>query len=90
MDRKLKFSKRFIPCPVDDGDEMYPNGIFVFNITKMAAYIQMNGLPCEEILVKDYRSHSKFNEEHLPNADLAPMTATNSSTEISSPVSRST
>ena len=70
MDRKLKFSKRFIPCPVDDGDEMYPNGIFVSNITKMTDHIQMNGLPCEEILVKDYRSHSKFNEEHLPTVDV--------------------
>jgi hypothetical protein len=70
MDSKLKFSKRFIPCPVDDGDEMYPNGIFVFNITKMADFIRNNRFPCEEILVKDYRSYSKFNEEHLPTVDL--------------------
>lgn len=70
MNRKLKISKHFTPCPVDDGDEMYPNGIFVFNITKMTDYIQINGFQCEEIQVKDYRSHSKFNEEHLPTVDV--------------------
>lgn len=70
MDRKLKISKRFTPCPVDDGDEMYPNGIFVFNITKLTDYIKTNDFSCEEILLKDYRSHSKFNEEHLPTVDL--------------------
>lgn len=70
MNRKLKISKRFTPCPVDDGDEMYPNGIFVFNITKMTEYIQVNGTLCEEIQVKDYYSHSKFNEEHLPTVDV--------------------
>lgn len=70
MHRKLKVSKRFTPCPVDDGEEMYPNGIFVFNITKMTDYIQDNGFLCEEIQVKDYRNHSKFNEEHLPTVDV--------------------
>ena len=70
MDRKLKISKRFTPCPVDDGDEMYPNGIFVFNITKMTDYIQTSDYPCEEIQVKDHRSHSKFNEDHLPTVDV--------------------
>ena len=34
--RKLKTNRRFTPCPIDDEDELYPNGIFVFNITKMA------------------------------------------------------
>ena len=70
MDRKLKISKRFTPCPVDDGDEMYPNGIFVFNISKMTDYIKSSGLLCEEIRIKDYQNHSNFNEEHLPTVDL--------------------
>jgi hypothetical protein len=50
---------------------MYPNGIFIFNITKMVDYIQENGFLCEEIQIKDYRSHSKFNEEHLPTVDVS-------------------
>lgn len=51
---------------------MYPNGIFVFNITKMAEYIKDNNIPCEEIQVKDFsRGFSKFNEDHLPTVDVS-------------------
>lgn len=70
MTRKLR-KKKFTPCPVDDGDEMYPNGIFVFNISKMTDFIRNNRFPCEEIQVKDFNSHSKFNEEHLPTVDVS-------------------
>jgi len=49
---------------------MYPNGIFVFNITKMTDYIQTSDYPCEEIQVKDYHSNSKCNEDHLPTVDV--------------------
>ena len=70
MNRKLKINKHFTPCPIDDEDEMYPNGIFVFNITKMAEYIRNNNTPCEEVLVKDFTSFSTFNENHLATVDL--------------------
>ena len=71
MNRKLKINKRFTPCPEEDGDELYPNGIFVFNVTKLAEYIQRNGIDCEEVLVEDFsRGSSKFNEEHLPLVDV--------------------
>jgi len=36
----LKTDKKFIPCPVADGDELFLNGIFEFNITKMLEYIE--------------------------------------------------
>ena len=32
----------FSPCPVDGGDEIFPNGIFEFNITKIIDHIQRN------------------------------------------------
>ena len=71
MNRKLKINKNFKPCAIDDEDEMYPNGIFVFNITKMAEYIQQTGIPCEEVLVKDFsRGSSKWNESHLATVDV--------------------
>jgi len=71
LNRKLKINKRFTPCPEEDGDELYPNGIFVFNITKLAEYIQRCGIVCEEVLVEDFsRGSSKFNEEHLPSVDV--------------------
>ena len=70
--RKLKINRRFTPCPIDDEDELYPNGIFVFNITKMAEYILKNlDITCEEVLVKDFiSSFAKCNESHLPAVDV--------------------
>lgn len=71
MNRKLKINKNFEPCPVDDEDEMYPNGIFVFNITKMAEFIQNQNIACEEVFVRDFSvGSSKFNEDHLPSVDV--------------------
>jgi len=40
--KKLKFNKKFEPCAIDLEDELYPNGIFVFNVTKMQLYIDQN------------------------------------------------
>ncbi len=71
MKKKLKINKHFTPCRIDDEDEMYPNGIFVFNITKMAEYIRNNSITCEDVLVKDFsRGSSKFKESHLAIVDV--------------------
>lgn len=40
--KKLQVSKRFSPCSIDPGDELYANGVFEFNITKMTAFILNN------------------------------------------------
>ena len=74
MNRKLKKNRNFTPCPIDDGDEMYPNGIFIFNITKMTEYIQNNAerISCEEVMVKDFiSSFSKVDVSHLPSVDVS-------------------
>jgi hypothetical protein len=39
---RLKVEKDFAPCAEAGGDELYPNGIFLFNITKMIEWIQDN------------------------------------------------
>jgi len=71
LNRKLKTNKHFTPCPIDDEDELYPNGIFVFNITKMAEYIQRNNIPCEDVMVKDFsRGSSKVKEDHVLKVDV--------------------
>jgi hypothetical protein len=71
LKRKLKINKRFTPCTIDDEDEMYPNGIFVFNITKMTKYIRHNNITCEEVLVKEFsRGSSKFKEDYLATVDV--------------------
>ena len=72
MNRKLKINKNFEPCSIDDGDELYPNGIFVFNITKIVEYLQNQNIACEEVLVMDFsRGSSKFKEDHLDTVDVA-------------------
>jgi ParB-like nuclease domain len=68
----LKINRHFTPCPVDDEDEMYPNGIFVFNITKMTEYIQNMNIPCEELLVGDFNKvTTKFKEDYLVMVDVS-------------------
>ena len=71
--RKLKVSDCFIPCPVESDDKLFPNGIFVFNITKLTAYIQgkPDELVPEKIVVEDnYNDFSTINEGHLDRVDL--------------------
>jgi len=50
---KLKADKKFQPCEVDDDDELYSNGIFVFNITKLLAHLKTNpeGFPVVDVAV---------------------------------------
>jgi hypothetical protein len=70
--KKLKFDDGFEPCPVAEGDELFPNGIFVFNITKMKEYILLNPdifIP-ETIDVKgQYGNFLSINESHMPNVE---------------------
>jgi hypothetical protein len=71
LSRKLKIDSRFTPCSAEDGDELFPNGIFVFNITKMTEYIMHSQIPSEEVQIRDFsREASKFKEEHLAAVDI--------------------
>ncbi len=72
--KKLKPDPNFTPCPVNDDDEIYPNGIFVFNITRIEKYITNN--PGEIELVKAnvsdfYHGFSKLNESHIDTVDIS-------------------
>jgi len=73
MKTKLTFDKNFTPCPESDGDEFYPNGIFVFNITKMAEYIIDNPevLVPEEMAVKGLHKFLSINESHVDSVDIS-------------------
>ena len=73
MERTLKIDDNFTPCPVEDGDELFPNGIFVFNITKIMEYIQENSesIPLVEVAVSDfYKDFSSINESYLDTVDI--------------------
>lgn len=71
---KLKLHKKFTPCPVDDGDELFPNGIFEFNITKILSFIETNpgSFVLEQILEIDFPTiYSRINESHIESVDIS-------------------
>lgn len=73
--RRIKLNKAFIPLPNDVGDEIYPNGIFNFSISRILEHIASGKLKAEEeqINVDEwFKSHirGKINEEHLPNVNV--------------------
>jgi len=70
----LKADKDFTPCPADIGDELYPNGIFEFNISKILEYIHKDpaGITLEEVAVSDFfRGFSSINESHMDSVELS-------------------
>jgi hypothetical protein len=74
MIQPLRVDPRFNPCPVEDGDELFPNGIFVFNVSRMLAYLDQN--PTDVELVEIAVCHldqgfSVLNESHVDSVDLS-------------------
>jgi hypothetical protein len=72
--KKLKVDKNFIPCPVEADDELYQNGYFVFNITKMHEYIERHSsdLDLIQIEVEDFpESFSSINDSHIDSVDVS-------------------
>ena len=72
--RKFKISKLFQPCTVEVNDELYPNGIFIFNITKLQNFIAANRdeFPVEYIDVNSIPKYrpSNMDEDTIKNANL--------------------
>lgn len=65
-----------MPCPVEAGDELYPNGIFVFNVTRLLAFIrshaeQFRSEPIELADLPDYGGPGTLNEAAIQAADLS-------------------
>ena len=50
--RKLKLDKNYKPIPTNVGDEIYLNGIFNINISKMLEHIMAEKLEAEIELIK--------------------------------------
>ena len=74
MERILKRDNDFSPCPVADGDELFPNGIFVFNITKIIEYIKENSdrITLEEVAVSDFfKGFSSIDESYVNSAEIS-------------------
>ena len=69
----ISIDKDFIPALVDDRDELYPNGIFVFNITKMTEHLRKHKdeMAPENIDVKAHRnSFIELTESHIDKTDI--------------------
>ena len=70
----LKTDDNFTPCPINEGDELFPNGIFVFNITKMLEYITINPneIDLVEVEVGDFpKSFSSIDESHVDSVEVS-------------------
>ena len=74
MAKMLRLENDFTPCPVATGDELFPNGIFVFNITKILEYIQKNpdSITLGEVAVSDFfEGFSSVNEAYLDSVEIS-------------------
>lgn len=71
---KLKFNKKFQAINVDAEDELFPNGIFEFNITKLIAHINANpdNFPIEEVALDTlWESSTSLDEAAIEAANLS-------------------
>jgi hypothetical protein len=71
---KLEANENFIPFPVNKGDELFTNGIFVFNITKMIEHIKKNSdkIDLVDVAVADFpKSFSSVDESNVDSVDVS-------------------
>jgi hypothetical protein len=72
---RLKLDKAFQPCPLEEDDEAYPNGIFEFNITRLLTFIDAHpeDFPLESIPVADIPSYAgaSLDEATVRSAELS-------------------
>lgn len=73
MTKKLIPNKNFSPCEQELDDEMFPNGIFLFNITRLLEYLHSedSDIPISDSRVADFpRFSSSLDEAHIDTVDL--------------------
>lgn len=74
MHEKLNTDKNFNPCPVEEGEEVFANGIFKFNISKMIAHIENNPdvfTPGTVVVKEIYSTSPYITEDHLDSVDVS-------------------
>ena len=74
--RKIKFTKNYKPAVSNPDDEIYPNGIFKFNISKILMDIKTGKIEVKSGSLNPkewYKSHIQgvINKEHIPNVNTA-------------------
>jgi hypothetical protein len=72
---RLKIDRKFLPCPVEEGDEAFRNGIFELNITRLLAFIDAHAerFPVYLIAVAEISDFggSHLDEQAVRAADLS-------------------
>ena len=74
MGKILEIDNEFTPCPADDEDELFPNGFFVFNVTRIIEYIRDNpdDIALEEVAVGDFHEEfSSISESHMDSVEIS-------------------
>jgi hypothetical protein len=73
--RKLKLRDDYFPCIANEGEEIYPNGIFQFNISRILQHIAKGSLTPEfeeiEVRIRFPVLSGVINETHLPSVDCS-------------------
>lgn len=72
MAQKPKVDNNFTPCRVDDGDELFPNGIFEFNVTRILEHIAAHPTEIDlvELDVKDFcQEHSVLEQSRVESVN---------------------
>jgi hypothetical protein len=72
--KRMRIDDYFTPCPVTTEDELFANGLFVFNITKMIEYVKENpdSVTLEEVAVSDFSAGlSSINESHMGSVEMS-------------------
>lgn len=72
---KLKLDKAFRPCPLEAGEEAFRNGIFEFNVTRLATFIETHTdrFPIEFLAVASVPDYgdSRLDQTTIAAADLS-------------------
>lgn len=74
MAKKLKFDKMFVPCEVSDGDEIFRNGIFEFNISMIIRHLdsESSDTALSSMNVSEFHSSfSRIDESHIDSVDVS-------------------
>lgn len=71
---KISIDKNFIPIECKENDELFRNGIFEWNITKMQEFIESGAakdIKIDKIKVSDlYSSYFHIDQDHLQSVNI--------------------
>lgn len=73
--QRIKLDQSFQPCPAETGDELFPNGIFEFNVTRLLALVAAHAerFHIERVEVGDIPDYGSdpLDAEAIRKADLS-------------------